>query len=165
LVLLVRLKHDPGYGERGAEALQVKRECHCLANPLLYLCPHRLERHRRQAWRIHSVERAETQIFGRGPGRPALPRHAMPCHAMPGIAGWQMAVAVVAAAAAAAVSRSSIGDILLRDVKPGVGWDDMGMGMGMGICSRVKAAGLPPWDLRNSIAWSASQRRCPSHAG
>ena len=35
----------------------------------------------------------------------------------------------------------------------------------MGICSRVKAAGLPPWDLRNSIAWSASKRRCPSHAG
>lgn len=45
---------------------------------------------------------------------------------MLGIAGWQMAVAVVAAAAA--VSRSSIGDILLRDVNPGVGWDDMGMG-------------------------------------
>jgi hypothetical protein len=38
-----------------------------------------------------------------------------------------------------------------------MGWD----GMGWEFASRVKAAGQPPWDLRNSIAWSASQEALP----
>jgi hypothetical protein len=61
-----------------------------------------------------------------------------------------MAVAVVAAAAAAAVSRSSIGDILLRDVNPGVGWDDMGMGWDGNLLacksSRPTAMGFKKFD-------------------